>query len=315
MKKIRLLTATAILAIAAITNGFSQSNLGEACGCPVPVSDRPEVNFSTLVTTVGGIDLLTKSTVLTCTNTYILDRKVYVPEGLTLTIMPGTVIKGAPNLDAANACAIVVARGGKIIADGTESCPIVMTTTEDINFDGTYPVCNKGKWGGLVILGKGKNNVTPNNGLYVSPGVAYVEGYPAANPYNVHGAAPGTENDDDNSGILRYVSVRHAGATITTANELNGITLGSVGRGTTIDHVEIVANDDDGIEFFGGTVNVKYVAMWWGNDDMFDWDLGWRGNAQFLFGIVSPDRVALPGADNAFESDGDDKNMTSRRTA
>jgi hypothetical protein len=225
--------------------------------------------------------------------------------------MPGTVIKGAPNLDAANACAIVVARGGKIIADGTESCPIVMTTTEDTNFDGSYPICSRGKWGGLVILGKAKNNVTPNNGLYVSPGVAFVEGYPSANTYNLHGEAPGSENDDDNSGILRYVSVRHAGASIAVANELNGITLGSVGRGTTIEHVEVVGNDDDGIEFFGGAVNVKYVAMWWGNDDMFDWDLGWRGNAQFLFGIVSPDRVSIPGADNAFESDGDDKLMTS----
>ena len=299
-----------LFSVAAISSSFAQNDLGADCGCP-PVSIRPNVNMSDLLANPAD-SIMTTDLVLNCNNNYIIDRKFYVANGTTLTIKPGTVLKGLPNASTYKAHAIVVAVGSKIIADGTPSCPIVFTSTLD-PMDGTHPICSKGEWGGLVLLGQATNNLTTGNKYLATgytDGVGYIEGYDKSFPLNLYGKVNGSFNDDDNSGILRYVSVRHAGAILKTANELNGISLGSVGRGTTIDHIEIVGNDDDGIEFFGGTVNVSHVAMWWVNDDMFDWDLGWKGNAQFLFGVVSPDRTALPGSDNAFESDGIDKDAT-----
>jgi len=247
-------------------------------------------------------------------HTYTLASQLYVINGQTITLMPGTVLRGTYT-SGGNPNSLIIARGGKIIADGTASCPIVMTSTED-NLDGNFPICAAGRWGGLVILGKANNNLQAsdvscavNAAGVKTAGYGFVEGFPSTNPFNIYGATPGTEDDNDNSGILRYVTVKAAGTEVAPANELNGISLGSVGRGTTIEHIEIVGNDDDGIEFFGGTVNVKYVAMWWVNDDMFDWDQNWRGNAQFLFGIQggASVRAIKNGADSGLETDGDDK--------
>lgn len=305
MKKIRLLAASAILAFAAISNSFAQNDLGKECGCPLVSARGAGINLSSFADADG---VLTSNLLLTCDKLYILDKKIYVPWGKTLTIMPGTVVKADPSGNPSTASAIVVMRGGKIFANGSQTCPIVFTASAD-PMDGSYAITNTGKWGGIVILGRAKNNLIGSNGSSVSPdstGIGWVEGYPAASVYNHYGMKPGFEVSNDNSGILRYVSIRHAGAIVTGANELNGLTLASVGSGTTIDYIDIVANADDGIEFFGGTVNVKHIAMWWGNDDMFDWDLGWIGNGQFLFGIQCPDIALLAGGDNGFESDGDD---------
>lgn len=312
----------AFFATVAITSSFGQAQLlnnwGTACGCPQVSARTPQDlragNFD-------GDSLLTADLVLTCDKIWTFTGKLYIPEGKTLTIMPGTILKGAYIADPEDASAIIVMPGGKIIADGTSSCPILMTTADD-PVNGSYPICSKGRWGGLVLLGRAQNNLIAGNKYnWLRDGVGYVEGYDkglqtSGGVYkNLYGKMlpVGAEvfDDDDNSGILRYVSVRHAGAVLETANELNGITLGSVGRGTVIDNVEIVSNDDDGIEFFGGTVNVRHVAMFFGNDDMFDWDLNWRGNGQFLFGIQSPDNVAIPGSDNGFESDGEDDKKSS----
>lgn len=308
--KFSKLAAMAIAAMTAQIDASAQSDLGASCGCPA-VGSRTEVLLSSLAVSGGATDgdLTATNTILTCNKTYILDKKIYVPEGKTLTIAPGTLIKGRNTGDPLTANALIVSRGAKVFASGTESCPIVFTAEED-PMDGTYAMTNKGKWGGIVVLGKASNNLTASNvgsGRFgVSAGIGFVEGYASAEARNQYGAAPGSEDDDDNSGILSYISIRHAGATIGLGNELNGLTLASVGRGTTIDHIEIIANDDDGIEFFGGTVNVKYISAMFGNDDMFDWDLGWRGKAQFLFGIqLSQTQIA--GSDNGFESDNDDQ--------
>jgi hypothetical protein len=232
--------------------------------------------------------------------------KCYVINNATLTIRPGTVIKGAPTGSATDASALIIAKGSKIIAEGYATCPIVFTALSD-NLDNQHPICARGEWGGLVLLGKAKNNLIVGNTYCTgTKGVGFIEGYDATNAYNQYGMPEGQTNDDDNSGVLKYVSIRHSGAVLQTANELNGLSLGSVGRGTKIDYVDIIGSDDDGIEFFGGTVNVKHIGMFWGNDDMFDYDLGWKGNAQFLFGIQSPDIAAIPGGDNGFEADGDD---------
>jgi hypothetical protein len=331
-KKKNLLNAIASIAITigALGTANAQSNLGASCGCPA-VSSRPEVlltslpGYTAVAGTFGGE--LTSGATLTCDKTYILDKKIYIPSGQTITIAPGTVIKGATAAVVSEATALIIERGGKIIASGTESCPIVFTAQAD-PMDGTYPISNTGKWGGLVLLGKASNNLTfavngpyqagvGNGKLAVADGLGVVEGFATSNSQDrfgvmlnnnnpVAGETVGTFDDNDNSGILRYVSVRHSGAILAVANEINGITLASVGRGTTIEHVEIVSCGDDNIEFFGGTVNVKYVSALFGNDDMFDWDLGWSGKAQFIFGMKS-DLTSSVDSDNGFESDSDDQ--------
>jgi hypothetical protein len=279
--------------------------------------------YNAVAGTYGGD--LTSGAALTCANNYILDVKIYVPSGQTLTIQPGTVIKGMLKAVPAESVALVVSRGGKIIASGTESCPIVFTAQAD-GMNGNYSLSNMGKWGGLVLLGRATNNLTlaangPFNAgsgdkkMAVGDGLGVVEGFAASTVQDrfgvlqsgtVAGETIGAFDDNDNSGILRYVSVRHAGAILSVGSEINGITLGSVGRGTTIEHIEVVSCADDNIELFGGTVNLKYVTTLFGNDDMYDYDLGWSGKAQFLFGMKS-DLTSSPDNDNGFEADSDDQ--------
>ena len=332
MKKklpISKMIASAALAVAAITPSFGQANLGSACGCPT-VASRPIVllsslpGFTAVAGTYGGE--LTTGAVLTCDKTYIIDQKIYIPSGKTITIAPGTVLKGriAPDgatpgtPDPAKAAALVIERGGKIIADGAADCQIVFTAEAD-PLDGTYPISNIGKWGGLVLLGKATNNLTElANGPFVpmgtgkkiavKDGLGTIEGFATSNIQDQFGAnlSIGESFDDnDNSGIVRYVSLRHTGAHLAVGAEINGLTLGSVGRGTTIEHLEIVSCGDDNVELFGGTVNLKYVSTIFGNDDMIDFDLGWSGKAQFIFGMKS-DLTSSPDSDNGFEMDSDD---------
>lgn len=283
----------------------AQSNLGQDCGCP-PVSGRPTVLMSTLAINGGANDgdLTATNTILTCDKTYILDKKIYVPGGKSITINPGTVVKGR-NLATGNASALIVQRDAKIFASGSPSCQIVFTAEND-PMDGTYAVANRGQWGGLVVLGNATNNLVAGNTYCAgTTGIGFIEGYLAADSRNLYGKPAGQTDDDDNSGILRYISVRHAGDVLAVGNELNGISMGSVGRGTIMDHIEVLSCDDDGIEWFGGTVNMKYGIAMFGNDDMFDYDLGWSGKAQFMFGLAA-DSVTTPTADNGVEADGDD---------
>ena len=320
--------ASAALAVAAVAPSFGQTNLGAACGCP-PVANRTTVLLSSLpgFTAINGTygGELTSGAVLTCDKTYIIDQKIYVDSLQTLTIAPGTILKGrlTPDVvgspgtvDKAKATALIVERGAKIIADGTADCQIVFTAEAD-PLDGTYSVANYGKWGGLVILGTATNNLTLGaNGpfvpggsgkLAVANGLGTIEGFATSNTqdqYGVNLTAGQSFNDNDNSGILRYVSVRHAGAVLSVGAEINGITLGSVGRGTTLEHIEIVSCADDNVEFFGGTANIKYLSTLFGNDDMVDYDLGWSGKAQFIFGMMN--LSSSPDADNGIEADSDD---------
>jgi hypothetical protein len=186
--------ASAAMAIGAFASADAQSNLGSSCGCP-SVASRTSINVSSLpgyvaiAGTYGGE--LTQGANFTCNNTYVLDKKIYIPAGQTLTIAPGTVIKGAANVAAAEATALTIERGGKIMAMGTESCPIVFTAAAD-PLDGTYPVYNTGMWGGVVLLGKASNNLTlAANGpfvpggagkLAVADGLGTVEGFASSNP-------------------------------------------------------------------------------------------------------------------------------------
>jgi hypothetical protein len=319
--------ATAALLFAGFA-GSAQTNLGADCGCPA-VGSRTTVNVTSLPgasAIAGDPDAyrLTSGATFTCNNTYILDKKIYIPAGQTLNIAPGTVIKGAAAATAADQTALVVERGGKIMAAGTESCPIVFTANAD-PMDGTYSVATIGSWGGVVILGRASNNLVAANlpqtfGSKVGMGVGLglIEGFNNTGAQNRYGVLQsgsvadetiGTFDDNDNSGVMKFVSIRHTGAILEVGAEINGLTLGSVGRGTTIEHIEIVSGADDQIELFGGTVNMKYVSSLFGNDDMLDYDHGYSGKIQFFFGMKNDGTAAgqaSPDNDNGIEADSDD---------
>ena len=208
----------------------------------------------------------------TADKTYILDGLVFVEEGAVLNIEAGTVIKGKPG-QGESASALIICRGAKIYAEGTAEKPIIFTAeSDDVTnpTDLTLPSTNL--WGGVIILGKASINT--------STGVGNIEGIPVESRSEYGGT-----DDDDNSGVLRYVSIRHGGTDIGAGNEINGLTLGAVGRGTTIDYVEVFQNNDDGFEWFGGTVNCKHLVSAFNADDAFDHDEGLRGKMQFLFAI------------------------------
>lgn len=207
-------------------------------------------------------------------NIYLLSGFIYVNNGQTLTIEPGSIIKGKSG-EGAESSALIVARGGKIIAEGTANEPIIFTSEADEiqpgEIVGSIPVTTRGLWGGIIILGSASLNTAPN--------VQQIEGIPTTEPRGEYGGTA----DDDNSGILRYVSIRHGGTEIGEGNEINGLTMGGVGSGTTIDFVEVIANLDDGFEWFGGTVNTSHLISAYCGDDAMDYDQGWRGNNQFWF--------------------------------
>jgi len=201
---------------------------------------------------------------------YLIDGLVYVNSGQTLTIEPGTVIRAKLNSEGYRS-ALIVSRGGKIIAEGTKDAPIIFTS-EDDDLSNSVDIMETGKWGGIIILGS-----APLAGEQEQ----YVEGVEAIAERTIYGGSI----VDDNSGILKYVSIRHAGSILADNNEINGLTLAGVGNGTTIDFVEVISSADDGFEVFGGTVNLTHLVSAYCDDDLFDFDLGYNGNCQFLVGI------------------------------
>lgn len=213
--------------------------------------------------------------------TYLLKGFFYISEGTTLTIEPGTVIKGDKDTKAS----IIVQRGGKLIAKGTATQPIVFTSAQPAGSR------RPGDWGGIILCGKAINN----------QGEASIEG-------GVNAKHGGNDNAD-NSGILSYVRIEFAGYPYQPDNEINGLTLGSVGSGTQIDHVQVSYSNDDSFEWFGGTVNCNHLIAYMGWDDDFDTDFGFSGNVQFCLGVRNP-RIADTSWSNGFESDNDGKGST-----
>lgn len=206
-------------------------------------------------------------------NEYILEGLVFVNDGQVLTIEAGTVVRFMPG-QGENASALIVSRGGKIMANGTAEEPIIFTSEND-DLQGSVEKNETGLWGGLIILG--------NAPINVEGGEASIEGIPLAEPRAIYGGI----YENDNSGVLKYVSIRHGGTNIGDGNEINGLTLGGVGSETEVDYVEVIANEDDGIEIFGGTVNLKHIAISGCGDDAFDYDLGWSGKGQFWLALQS----------------------------
>lgn len=210
---------------------------------------------------------------------YVLNGRVFVNDGQTLTIEPGTVIRGDTDFsDPEDASVLIVARGGTLDAGGTAEAPIIFTA-EGVP-TGSYPFDLRRQWGGLIVLGRAPNNVGGD-----APGVLNVEGIPTDVERAQYGCQPGTCDPNDDSGTLRYISIRHGGYEIGAGNEINGITLGSVGNGTTIDYVEVVSNQDDAIEWFGGTVDATHLVSTFVGDDSFDIDQGYVGHLQYLLAV------------------------------
>lgn len=223
---------------------------------------------------------------------YELDGKVLVADGAVLTIQPGTIIKGKEG-SGPDASALVIDRGSKIIAEGTPDEPIIFTSVlDEIEPDQTtnsnLTEQDFGLWGGLIILGSAP--ISAVNG----DTQALVEGLSPDSGLGFYGG----DNTNDNSGVLRYVSVRHAGAEFDVDNEINGITLAGVGTGTVIDNIEVVANLDDGIECFGGTVNITNVIVYASGDDGIDLDQNYAGTIDNFLVVQGGD------ADEALEVDG-----------
>lgn len=210
---------------------------------------------------------------------YLLDGLVFLEAGGKLYIEAGTVLKFTPRADVGNPSALIITPGAQIFAEGTQDEPIIFTAEID-DLDDPYDLgpTDNSLWGGLAILG---NGITQKNGN----AIANLEGIDTSEPRAQYGGT----NNDDNSGILTYVSIRHGGRQIVSGSELNGLTLAAVGSGTILDHIEVYANSDDGIEFFGGAPNLKHAVVAFAEDDSFDWDEVYTGKGQFWFSIQRED--------------------------
>ncbi len=288
-----------VLLLAASVGLFSTScNKKEGCTDPAALNynpdaekdngsceypEKPTDNSTIYTTMVVGSDTIvtvddrgrgTGTMTWTKNRIWVLDGFVFVNSGQELTIEAGTVIKGKSG-QGENASALIVARGAKIFANGTAAEPIIMTAESD-QLNGNIPVMASGLWGGLIVLGKSRLNSTP--------GETAIEGIPTSEPRGLYGG----NDDNDNSGVIRYLSLRHGGTDIGAGNEINGITLGGVGSGTVIEYVEVISNVDDGIEFFGGTARVKYAVVAFCGDDSYDYDEGYRGFGQFWLAVQNP---------------------------
>lgn len=226
--------------------------------CEYPSDDVNAPTYTITSVTISGTDYskiegtFNESYTLNSNTNWLLSGGIFVGEGATLTIEPCTQIFAA---DDGTTPFLSILQGGKIMADGTAACPIVFTSVK--------PSPQPGDWGGIIL--NGYANI--NTGL-----TAIGEGGT--------GTYGGTD-DADNSGVLRYVRVEYAGKILGTDNELNGFSFNGVGSGTTVEYIQAHRGSDDGIEFFGGTVSVKYAVSTGNQDDSFDWTHGWRGNGQF----------------------------------
>ena len=241
---------------------------------------------------------ITQNTTWTTGNTYTLSARVSILDGVTLTIEPGVIIKGNAGTGA-NATALLVARGGTLIAEGTDTEPIIFTSVADLIEPGEIASPNldpnlNGLWGGMIVLGYAP--------ISADAETQQIEGIPPSDQNGLYGGnQPG-----DASGSIKYISIRHGGANIGEGNEINGLTCGGVGTGTTIENVEIVSNQDDGIEWFGGKVDVTNAIVWNTGDDAIDTDQSWGGTVD-NFIIVNP-------GDECFELDGPEGTMEDRHT-
>lgn len=266
---------------------------------------NPPVNGDNTITVTQNISA---NETWSASKTYILAGRITVLSGATLTIEPGTVIKGQAGTGA-NATALLVARGAKLMAEGTAEKPIIFTSVADELSPADVAAGNfaspnlesdaNGLWGGVIVLGKARISASANE--------VQIEGIPTSDQNGLYGGS----DDADNSGVIKYVSIRHGGANIGSGNEINGLTLGGVGSGTVIENIEVVGNQDDGIEWFGGTVNVKNVLVWNNGDDAIDTDQSWGGTLDNFIVITPTGHIfELDGPEGSYQATHTIKNGT-----
>ncbi|MBL7891791.1 MAG: T9SS type A sorting domain-containing protein [Bacteroidia bacterium] len=296
MKKIYISAKLCLIGIAAIAQGtfFSPTTYrGAFAPAPTPMwtdgwtqwDPQNAVYPAPNVTISGNI---TTNTTWTANNTYLLQGQIYVKNGATLTIEPGTVIRGDYSSVGAG---LFITTGSRIMAIGTISKPIVFTSSQAVGSR------NIGDWGGVVLLGLAKTNA--------AGGIANIEGLTPGADTQYGGAT--SPDDNDNSGTLNYVRIEFGGYVYQPSKEINGLTFGAVGRGTTIDNVQVSFANDDGFEWFGGTVNCKHLVSYRNLDDDFDTDNGFSGNIQFGLSVRDPQIADDPlvSTSEGFESDND----------
>lgn len=250
-----------------------------------PIEERCLVDNKPVVELTGEV---TGDATLTCDKDYLLRFTTFVTSGATLTIEAGTQILG--DLDTKGT--LVVQPGARINARGTPQSPIIFTSA-------SKGVKKAGDWGGLILLGEAPTNLKDGAGAEVQ---GHVEGIARGGEY-------GGKKPNDSSGVLSYVRIEYSGTEIAPNNEINGLTLGGVGRGTVIDHVQVRHTADDCFEFFGGTVDAKYLACQHPDDDAFDWDYGYTGRLQFLVAQLSP---TVKNDSHGFEGDNDPNGSTNQ---
>ena len=299
-------TLTLVAAASALTLSFSSC---QKKGCTDPTAlnysesakkDDGSCVYAPAENEVVVTENVTANTTWTADKIWILGSRIAVTSGVTLTIEPGTIIKGQAGTGA-NATALIIARGAKINAVGTAAAPIIFTSIADEIQPGQIASPNldptlSGLWGGLMIMG--------NAPISADASSVQIEGIPASDPNGLYGGSDAA----DNSGVVKFVSIRHGGANIGEGNEINGLTLGGVGNGTVIENVEVVANQDDGIEFFGGTVNVTNALVWNAGDDAIDTDQAWAGTLN-NFIVVCGNQT-----DHALEIDGPEGSLLAGHT-
>ena len=252
---------------------------------PDPPTPQPKDYEGTLV-----VGTLNENVTWYSDSIYTIRGRVIIPSGITLTIEPGVIVKGGAGNGSTASC-LLIARGGKINASGTAGAPIIFTSVIDSIQPGQLVSPNldenvTGLWGGVLILGYAP--------ISASTSPLQIEGIPSSELNGLYGG----EDTLDNSGVLQYISIRHGGTNIGQGNEINGLTLGGVGKGTTIDHIEVVANQDDGIECFGGNVEIQHSLVWGQQDDAFDIDQAFSGIFESFISIADNNH------DHALEIDG-----------
>lgn len=308
MKKVKSMKVGMMVLVASLTLGTVSCNK-KGCTDPTAINyndsakkDDGSCIFEDVTTSnIVKSGAITSNETWTAGNIYELAGKVIVEDGVTLTIEPGTIIKGREG-SGTLASALVIAQGGKLDAIGTVSAPIIFTSILDNiqlgEFTGTNLDENdNGKWGGLLILGRAPISAADGDNL------SQIEGIPVTDDFGAFGGSDAA----DNSGTLTYISIRHGGALIGAGNEINGLTLGGVGSGTSISNIEIVSNLDDGIEFFGGTVNVSNIVVGFQGDDGIDIDMNYSGtvdNFVVINSIYSDEGLEIDGPEGTTYTNG-----------
>ena len=288
-----------------VTINYDAGNASGAAAITLAVTDSEGqsddatavINIGIVETMVRVTDNISGNVTWTADKVHILAGRIAVLNGATLTIEAGTIIKGEAGTGP-NATALIVARGGKLMADGRADAPIIFTSIADELMPSDIAAGNfvspnldpdiDGLWGGVIVLGFAPSSFSTNDETF------QIEGIP---PSDINGLYGGSDAGD-NSGVIRYISIRHGGSNIGEGNEINGLTLGGVGNGTVIENVEVIANQDDGIEWFGGTVNVTNAMVWNSGDDALDADQAWAGTMDNFIIICGPT------TDHALEMDG-----------